>query len=120
MGMLFFMAGVSVLPQSMNYATLLRQSGLERTDAQVLFLQATGHDRAWLISHGQDIVTQEHRMRFGDLVSRRLAGEPVAYITGRREFYGRDFRVSPAVLIPRPETELLVELALARAPQQAR
>ncbi len=117
---LSFRAGVSPLPQPITYAALLRQSGLERIDAQALFQLATGHGRAWLIAHDQDVVTPDHQAQFDALAARRRAGEPVAYIAGVREFYGRDFRVSPAVLIPRPETELLVELAMARAPRQAR
>ena len=108
------------MPHSLSYADLLRQSGLERCDALVLFRHATGHDRAWLIGHDQDEVSPEHGAAFRALAERRLAGEPVAYLTGEREFFGRPFAVSPAVLIPRPETELLVELALVRAPQAAR
>lgn len=113
-------AGVSALPQPINYAALLRQSGLDRMDALVLFQHATGLGRAWLIAHDQDPVSPEHLAAFEPLTQRRRAGEPVAYIVGQREFYGRFFQVSPAVLIPRPETELLVDLALERAPQQAR
>lgn len=106
--------------QSLTYAALLRQSGLERCDALALFLHATGRNRAWLIAHDQDIASPEHIAAFLPLAERRLAGEPVAYLTGVREFFGRSFRVSPAVLIPRPETELLVELAMARAPHGVR
>lgn len=108
------------MPQLMTYAALLRESGLNRIDAQVLFQHATGLGRAWLIAHDQDVVLPEHASAFAAVAARRLAGEPVAYILGCREFFGREFRVSPAVLIPRPETELLVELALARASRQAR
>lgn len=108
------------MPQPITYAALLRESGLARIDALVLFQHATGLNRAWLIAHDQDTVRPEHAAAFEALATRRRAGEPVAYLTGSREFFGRDFHVSPAVLIPRPETELLVELALARAPQQAR
>ncbi|SFN03460.1 release factor glutamine methyltransferase [Formivibrio citricus] len=108
------------MPQSLTYAALLRQSGLDRSDALALFCHATGHNRAWLIAHDRDEVLPEHAAVFHSLAERRRAGEPVAYLTGEREFYGRPFAVSPAVLIPRPETELLVELALARAPQGAK
>ena len=108
------------MPQPINYAALLRQSRLDRIDALVLFQYATGLGRAWLIAHDQDPVSPEHLADFELLAQRRRMGEPVAYIVGQREFYGRSFQVSPAVLIPRPETELLVELALERAPQQAR
>ncbi len=104
---------------SETYADLLRHCGLDRCDAQVLFHYATGHGRAWLISHDRDPVAAEHAAAFAALAERRRAGEPVAYIVGSREFFGREFQVSPAVLIPRPETELLVELALERAPQGA-
>ncbi len=117
---LIFTAGVHALPQTITYAALLRESGLDRIDAQVLFQHATGLSRAWLIAYGGDAARPEHVAAFAGLVARRLQGEPVAYITGTREFFGRDFRVSPGVLIPRPETELLVELALARAGHQAR
>lgn len=108
------------MPQPVTYATLLRDCGLARIDAQILFQHATGLNRAWLIAHDQDEVEPEHARAFGELAARRHAGEPVAYILGMREFYGRDFHVTPDVLIPRPETELLVELALARAPQSGR
>lgn len=91
-----------------------------RLEAQVLARHALGVNRAWLIAHGRDTLTTDQSGRIETLVSRRLAGEPVAYILVEREFYGRPFRVTPAVLIPRPETEHLVEAAVARAPQGAR
>lgn len=86
-------------------------------DARALLCHVLGRDRAYLIAHEGEVLIAERIRAFESLVARRAAGEPVAYLTGRREFYGLDFRVSPAVLIPRPETELLVELALERIPQ---
>lgn len=73
-------------------------------------------DDAWLLAHDDDELTAAQSQQYAALVARRIDGEPVAYITGRREFHGREFTVTPAVLIPRPETELLVELALQRLP----
>ncbi len=85
-------------------------------DAQVLLAHVLGKDRAWLVAHGGDALAREHGDIFYALAKRRRAGEPVAYLTGVREFWGLPIRVSPAVVIPRPETEALVELALARLP----
>ena len=84
-------------------------------DAEVLARSALGWDRAMLISRGREAPPEGFEPRFAALISRRIAREPVAYITGVREFWGRDFEVTPAVLIPRPETELIVEEALAAA-----
>lgn len=105
--------------QTQVYSQLLRESGLDRADALALFQAACGRGRAWLIAHDQDPVSTPDQEAFEALANRRRQGEPVAYILGQREFFSRDFRVTPAVLIPRPETELLVELALARATQAA-
>ena len=88
-------------------------------DARVLLSHALERDGAYLIAHGADLVDDSLRNAFDRLVARRADGEPVAYITGRREFYGLDFRVTPAVLIPRPETELLVDVVLERLPPTA-
>lgn len=85
-----------------------------RLEARVLAAFAWAREPAWLVAHDTDPVDSPRRTAFDTLLLRRLAGEPIAYLTGTREFYGRSFRVSPDVLIPRPETELLVELALAR------
>lgn len=93
---------------------------IDRSDARVLLRHALGCDDAWLIAHGDDAVAPEQAEAFGRSLARRAQGEPVAYITGTREFHGRDFAVNPAVLIPRPETEMLVELALQRAPRGGR
>jgi len=87
-----------------------------RLEARVLVGYALGVDRAWLIGHGGDTPTPQQASSVAALVARREAGEPVAYILGEREFYGRMFKVTPDVLIPRPETELLVEAALERLP----
>ncbi|WP_028455627.1 peptide chain release factor N(5)-glutamine methyltransferase [Chitinilyticum litopenaei] len=103
-----------------TYQQLLRDSGLERIDAQVLLLHVCRQNRAWLIAHGDEMASAAHAAAFAALSARRRAGEPVAYLVGTREFYGREFAVSPAVLIPRPDTELLVELALELAPPAAR
>ncbi|AAZ98447.1 modification methylase HemK [Thiobacillus denitrificans ATCC 25259] len=87
-----------------------------RLEARVLAAHAWQVTPAWLIAHDTDVATAPQTAAFDALLARRLGGEPIAYIVGAREFYGRRFEVSPAVLIPRPETELLVELALARIP----
>lgn len=88
-----------------------------RLEAQILLGKALGgRSRAWLVAHDRDPLTPPQAAAFQELLERRLAGEPVAYILGEREFYGMAFKVTPDVLIPRPETELLVELALARLP----
>lgn len=101
-------------------ARLAAALGLERRgarlDARVLAAFAWDVAPAWLVAHDTDAPTPAQIAAFDALLTRRLAGEPVAYLTGAREFYGRRFEVSPDVLIPRPETELLVELALARMP----
>ena len=87
-----------------------------RLEARVLAAFAWDVVPAWLIAHDTDPLTEAHTAQFEMLLARRLSGEPVAHLTGTREFYGRSFQVSPDVLIPRPDTELLVELALARMP----
>ena len=83
-----------------------------RREAGSLLSFVLGKDRTFLISHAEDPVVESDMDRFRDAVSRRSAGEPLQYITGFQDFYGREFRVTPDVLIPRPETELLVEAAL--------
>ncbi len=90
-----------------------------RLEAQVLYAHALGVERAWLIGHDRDVLTPVQAAAVASLVERRLAGEPVAYLLGEREFYGRSFRITPDVLIPRPDTELLLEQALSRLPRDA-
>ncbi len=87
-----------------------------RLEARVLAAFAWDVTPAWLVAHDTDSLAGAQGAQFKALLARRLSGEPVAHLTGTREFYGRRFHVSPDVLIPRPDTELLVELALARMP----
>jgi release factor glutamine methyltransferase len=91
----------------------------ERIDAEILLLHVLGKPRSWLIAHADDVMDRDVQTAYASLVERRVAGEPVAYITGRRGFWSFELEVTPATLIPRPETELLVELALARLPYAA-
>lgn len=89
--------------------------GLERLDAQLLLLQVLGRpaaDRAWLLAHDDDTLDGRQQEQFTLLCARRAAGEPLAYIAGRKEFFGLDLMVDPRVLVPRPDTETLVEWAL--------
>jgi release factor glutamine methyltransferase len=86
-------------------------------DAELLLAHALGASRARLRSHPEDIPPADAAARFLSLVERRAAGEPVAYILGRKDFWTLELSVSPAVLVPRPETELLVERALALHPR---
>ena len=81
-------------------------------DAHVLLSEVLGVDRAYLLTHPETVLTPEQAQRFAEYVMRCAAGEPVAYLISRRAFYDRDFIVTPDVLIPRPETELLLERAL--------
>lgn len=102
-------------------ARLLRTGlGLEpkeaRLEAIVLAAHALGVNRTWLIAHGGDPLSPLQRAVINAGLGRRLRGEPVAYITGRREFYGLELIITPDVLIPRPETETLVDAALERLP----
>ena len=100
--------------------TLLRQAAaIDRVDAEWLLAHALGQSRTWLFAHSADAVPESGALRFADLLARREAGEPVAYLTGLQGFWTLELEVSPATLIPRPETELLVELALARIPMGA-
>lgn len=87
-----------------------------RLEVQILAAHALGVNRAWLIAHDRDELPPAAATAVDALVAKREKGEPVAYILGEKEFYGRTFRVTPDVLIPRPETELLVETALERLP----
>lgn len=100
----------------MKVRAALAQSGLLPVDARALLAHALDRDRAWLIAHADDEIPRVDADAFFALAKRRRDGEPVAYLTGRREFWGLDLRVTSAVLIPRPETETLVEVALERLP----
>ena len=87
-----------------------------RHEAELLLLHVLGRERGWLFAHATDAVEPATEAAFAQLLQRRLQGEPVAYLLGRRGFWTLDLAVSPATLIPRPETERLVELALERLP----
>ena len=95
--------------------TRLDAAGIDtaRLDAQVLLCHALGVDRAWLLAHPEVTLSPAQATAFADLVAARASRQPVAYLTGHREFYGLDFCVTRAVLVPRPETEHLVERAVA-------
>ncbi|WP_049414508.1 peptide chain release factor N(5)-glutamine methyltransferase [Stenotrophomonas maltophilia] len=87
-----------------------------RHEAELLLLHVLDRPRSWLFAHATDPLAAADQATFEALLARRVAGEPVAYLIGRRGFWTLDLEVDPATLIPRPETELLVELALERLP----
>ncbi len=107
---------------SLSVAACLRQAqglGLARLDAQILLLHALAqplHDRAWLLAHDTEVLNEAQQHRWGLALQRRLQGEPVAYITGRKDFFGLTLAVDARVLDPRPDTEILVAWALELLP----
>ena len=104
---------MSTIAAALRAATKrLHSSDTAALDAQLLLAHVTGRERAWLLAHGDASLTQAQALRCAALVARRADGEPLAYIRRRQAFFDRNFHVSPAVLIPRPETEQLLELAL--------
>ncbi len=90
-----------------------------RLDAEVLLGYLLKKDRTWIVAHGEDRLSGMLRRKFGKLVERRIAREPVAYITGRKEFYGRPFHVSKTTLIPRPDTELIIDVLRSKYKRDA-
>lgn len=98
-----------------------RLPGIEaQREAALLLRHVLGVSEVWLVVHADDSVDGPHAATFQGLVERRAHGEPIAYLTGTRGFHALELRVTPDVLIPRPETELLVDLALARIPLNAK
>jgi release factor glutamine methyltransferase len=96
-----------------------QQAGLPRVDAQMLLLHVlgrAGHDRAWLLAHDDAALSPAQAEAFTSLTARRLAGEPVAYLTGRKAFYGLELAIDARVLDPRDDTETLVDWALELLP----
>lgn len=82
--------------------------------AELLLLHVANHDRTWLYAHPEEILTAENATQYFALIQRRANGEPTQHLTGKQEFWGLEFEVTPDVLIPRPETEHLIEVALDR------
>jgi len=99
-----------------SVAEMLRIANIDPIDSRALLRAALGVGDTYLFAHPGQTLTDRQRNRYLAWVERRRAGEPVAYLTGEREFYSLAFKVTPAVLIPRPETELLVDIALERVP----
>ncbi|ETD67277.1 N5-glutamine S-adenosyl-L-methionine-dependent methyltransferase, partial [Pelistega indica] len=95
-----------------NLKQFFALSGLPLLEAKMLAEKVLGVNRAWLIAHDTDQLSESVQQALQSLVERRLAGEPMAYILGEREFMGLLFQVNPKVLIPRPDTETLVEAAI--------
>ncbi len=87
-----------------------------RYESQLLLQQVLKVNRAWMIAHENDDLAAGMQHKFNGLMQRRISGEPIAYILGKREFYGLNLAVTPATLIPRPDTELLVDIALEKIP----
>jgi len=109
-----------VIPAGSTVGALQIRPQLDALDNRILLSHALGLSRVGLITQSERVLTGEETQCLRALLERRLRGEPIAYIVGQREFFGLPFEVSDAVLIPRPDTELLVELALDRLPAQGR
>lgn len=108
----------TTVAQALQHA---REAGLERLDAQLIVGGVLGRTRTWLLAHDTDALAAPDAQRIAALVARRAAGEPLAYLHGDQEFFGMNLRVTPDVLIPRPDTETLVNWALDMLPtDQAR
>ena len=105
------------MPEPVTVRRAIVQAGLAPIDAQVLLAFVLRRDRAWLAAHATDVLAPADAEAFARLARRRRDGEPVAYLTGWREFWGLSLTVDPTVLIPRPETETLVECVLSKLPQ---
>jgi release factor glutamine methyltransferase len=97
--------------------SLEHHSDSTRLDAELLLGKILGLSRSGLIARGNDRVASEYESAYASLIEERIRGVPIAYLTGTREFWSLPLRVTPAVLVPRPETELLVELALQHLPE---
>ena len=89
-----------------------RAAGVDRLDAQLLLGHVLSQPRSWLLANDDAALTEAQQQLLSDLLDRRAGGEPLAYLVGEKEFHGLELRVSPAVLIPRPDTETLVDWAL--------
>ncbi len=100
----------------MTVQDALKAGRIDPREARLLLAAAGGFSEAAILAFPERTLPDDVERQYLDYVGRRAAGEPVAYILGRKEFYGMELAVSPAVLVPRPETELLVDLALARKP----
>jgi release factor glutamine methyltransferase len=110
---------VTTLAQALSS---LQTQGLDRLDAQLLLLHVLGqpaHQRGWLLAHDTDLLPAAPANNLAALAQRRLSGEPLAYLTQHKEFFGLDLQVDRRVLVPRPDTETLVEWALAVLPPEA-
>ncbi len=103
-----------------SLAALYQQHPLPRLEQLALAAWALNKPRSWLLAHDTDALSSAQCDAVASAFAKRSAGEPVAYIVGSREFYGLNFQVSPAVLIPRAETELLVDWLIANVPQNGR
>src|SRR5271167_4636293 len=82
--------------------------------AELLLLHTLGRDRTWLYAHSEELISETDAQQFNALLDRRANGEPTQHLTGKQEFWGLEFEVTPDVLIPRPETEHVIEVALER------
>jgi release factor glutamine methyltransferase len=105
---------VTSLKQAVASAASQIGTDTARLDSQLILGHILDKPRTWLIAHDDEPISAEHETEFSRLVAERVSGKPLAYILGRQEFWSMQFEVTPDVLIPRPETELLVETVLAR------
>jgi release factor glutamine methyltransferase len=106
----------SSIEQALQRAAAKLNSADGAMEARLLLQQVLGVNRAWLIANANDVLQTNRDEEFQALLTRRLAGEPIAYLIQQREFYGLQLRVSPATLIPRPDSETLVDAALEKIP----
>lgn len=99
-----------------HFMHALSALSLPRNEARLLLAHVLKRDHAWLVAHDDYVPSENEIAQINTLTTRRAAGEPIAYLLGERDFYGRSFRCTPAALIPRPETELLIDRALLLLP----
>jgi release factor glutamine methyltransferase len=112
------MTNDQTIKAAFNSASALLNTQEAVLEAQLLLQHVLNANRAWLIAHQNDVLEANINEAYRALINRRLNGEPIAYILGAREFYGLNLKVTPATLIPRPDTETLVDVALAKIPLQ--
>ncbi len=104
----------AALHEAQSILRKLVNNNEEKLEAQLLLEHVLNVNKAWLIAHADDAISAKDKATFEALIQRRIVGEPIAYILGEREFYGLSFKVTADTLIPRPDTETLVEAALAK------